>query len=82
MDEKIEQHDVAKYLGVSTRTVRNLIKRGELPPPICIGRKRFWLKGKFARWLQDRTAAAPLPAPFAATSLKLNAARKKPGLLG
>ena len=51
MDEKIDQHDVAEYLGVSTRTVRNLIKRGGLPPPIRIGRKQFWLKSNFARWL-------------------------------
>jgi predicted DNA-binding transcriptional regulator AlpA len=53
MDDKIDQHDVAKYLGVSTRTVRTLIKRGELPPPIRIGRKQFWLQDKFTRWLHD-----------------------------
>jgi predicted DNA-binding transcriptional regulator AlpA len=41
MDEKVDQHDVAKYLGVSTRTVRNLIKRGELPAPIRIGGSSF-----------------------------------------
>jgi len=49
VDDKIDQHDVARYLGVSTRTVRTLIKRGELPPPIRIGRKQFWLKDKFMR---------------------------------
>lgn len=57
MDEKIDQHDVAKYLGVSTRTVRNLIKRGELPPLIRIGRKQFWLKDKFTGWLRDSVSA-------------------------
>ena len=58
MDEKIDQHDVAKYLGVSTRTVRTLIKRGDLPPPIRIGRKQFWLKDKFTRWLHDGGTAS------------------------
>jgi predicted DNA-binding transcriptional regulator AlpA len=53
VDEKINQHDVAQYLGVSTKTVRALIQRGELPPPIRIGRKQFWLKDKFTRWLCD-----------------------------
>jgi excisionase family DNA binding protein len=53
MDEKVDQHDVAKYLGVSTRTVRSLIQRGELPVPIRIGRKQFWLKGQFMRWLEE-----------------------------
>ncbi len=33
VDEKIDQHDVAKYLSVGTRTIRTLIKRCELPPP-------------------------------------------------
>jgi excisionase family DNA binding protein len=61
VDEKIDQHDVAKFLGVSTRTVRTLIKRGELPPPIRIGRKQFWLKGEFTRWLHDGgTASDPM----------------------
>ena len=53
MDEKIDQHDVAKYLGISTKTVRTLIQLGELPRPIRIGRKQFWLKDKFTRWLHD-----------------------------
>jgi excisionase family DNA binding protein len=53
MDEKVDPYDVAKYLGVSERTVRNLIRRGELPPPIRIGRKRFWLTEQFTRWLHD-----------------------------
>jgi excisionase family DNA binding protein len=53
VEEQIDQHELAEYLGVSTRTVRTLIKRGELPPPIRIGRKQIWLKGKFMRWLED-----------------------------
>jgi hypothetical protein len=31
MDEKVDQHHVAKHLGVSTKTVRALIRRGEYP---------------------------------------------------
>lgn len=58
MDEKIDQHDVAKYLGAGTKTVWTLIQRGELPSPIRIGRKQFWLKDKFTRWLHaDSTAS-------------------------
>jgi predicted DNA-binding transcriptional regulator AlpA len=74
VDEKIDQHDVAKYLGVSTKTVRTLLERGELPPPIRIGRKQFWLKGKFTRWLEDGGALS-IPAPSAAKSLTLGAQR-------
>jgi len=77
VDEKIDQHDVAKYLGVSTKTVRALVERGELPPPIRIGRKQFWLKDKFTRWLQDGGAAS-VQGRSAATSLKLCAPRGRP----
>jgi excisionase family DNA binding protein len=61
VEEKIDQHELAEFLGVSTRTVRTLIKRGELPPPIRIGRKQFWLEDKFMRWLHDGgTASDPM----------------------
>jgi excisionase family DNA binding protein len=74
MEDKIDQHDVAEYLGVSTRTVRNLIKRGELPPPIRIGRQQFWLKGKFMRWLEDDGAA-----PVGSRSARNSARSVRPG---
>lgn len=57
MDDKIDQHEVAKYLGVSTRTIRALIRRSELPPPIRIGRRQFWLKDNFTSWLRDGAAS-------------------------
>jgi predicted DNA-binding transcriptional regulator AlpA len=58
VDDKIDQHGIAEYLGVSTRTVRTLIKRGEVPPPIRIGQKQIWLKDEFTRWLHDGGAAS------------------------
>jgi excisionase family DNA binding protein len=64
MDEKADQHNVATYLGVSTRTVRNLVRRGELPVPIRIGRRRFWLKERVTRWRQD-DRIAPTRRPSA-----------------
>lgn len=59
MEKQIDQHELAEYLGVSTRTVRTLIKRGELPPPIRIGRKQIWLRDKFTRWLEGGGGTAP-----------------------
>ena len=77
MDEKIDQHDLAKYLGVSTRTVRNLIKRGALPPPVRIGRKRIWLKRKFMDWLEG-DGAVRVQTESAAKSLKRCSRTKLP----
>jgi excisionase family DNA binding protein len=80
MEEKIDQHAVAKYLGVSTKTVRNLIKRGELPPQIRIGRKRFWLKGNFSRWLEGGGGMLSIQNQSAAPLSKLCGPRRRPVL--
>jgi excisionase family DNA binding protein len=81
VDEKIDQHDVARYLGVSTRTVRNLIKRDELPPP-RIGRKQLWLKEKFTRWLHDGTASPPRIAVVVRNAVPVPPARRMPDTFG
>jgi excisionase family DNA binding protein len=79
MDEKLDQNEVAKYLGVSTKTVRALIARGELPPPIRIGRRQFWLKDKFTQWLRDRGTIA-LQTTFARYAVKGVERRGRPRL--
>jgi len=77
VDEKIDLRDMAAYLGVSPKTVRTLIKHGELPPPIRIGRNQFWLKDKFTRWLHDAGVMSDQTQPVA-RSPKVNAARGRP----
>lgn len=52
--ELIDQHEVAKLLGVTTRTLRTWIKTGQVPRPIRIGRKQFWVKSVLDAWLKDR----------------------------
>jgi predicted DNA-binding transcriptional regulator AlpA len=81
VDDKIDQRDVAAYLGVSPKTVRTLVKRGELPQPIRIGRSQFWLKDKFTRWLRDGGVVLS-QSPPAATSLKLGSPRRRARSLG
>jgi excisionase family DNA binding protein len=38
----LELRDLARLLKVSTRTVTRLVARGELPPPLRLGRLRRW----------------------------------------
>ena len=54
MDELIDHNEVAKVLGVTTRTLRTWIKNAQIPGPIRIGRKQFWVKSVFDAWLKDR----------------------------
>jgi predicted DNA-binding transcriptional regulator AlpA len=54
MDELIDHHAVAQYLRVTTRTLRTWIRNGQVPKPIAIGRKQFWVKPVLDAWLSER----------------------------
>lgn len=45
---------LAIYLGVSRSTVRRMVKRGEGPPAVPIGRRPYWLATDVDRWLSER----------------------------
>lgn len=51
--ELLSKADVASYLGVTIRTIDNLVLRGELPPPRHIGRRVYWLKEEFNNHIRD-----------------------------
>ena len=49
----LTEQALAGIFGVTDRTVRNMINRTELPPPIsCAGRK-MWFSGKILDWLES-----------------------------
>jgi predicted DNA-binding transcriptional regulator AlpA len=50
----LDQEALAQVLGVSTRTIRRMVDRDELPPGIALGRKRAWLAGKVRDFLSAR----------------------------
>jgi len=58
VDELIDHNEVAKLLGVTTRTLRTWIKGGQVPGPIRIGRKQFWVKSVFDAWLKGRAQSS------------------------
>ncbi|WP_407270386.1 helix-turn-helix domain-containing protein [Radiobacillus sp. PE A8.2] len=49
----ITAKEVAKYLGVHTDLVYDLVKEGALPH-IRLGRKILFSKGAIDRWIQDQ----------------------------
>lgn len=49
----ITKQEVAAKLGVTVRTVDNLVYRGELPAPKHIGRRVYWIKEEFDRYLRQ-----------------------------
>ena len=48
--------EVARELQVTTKTVDNLWRRGELPRPSRIGRGIRWRRADISRWLQENRA--------------------------
>lgn len=46
---------LAGYLRVSTRTLENIIQRGEGPPYVRLGRQRRWRPADVEVWLKECT---------------------------
>jgi predicted DNA-binding transcriptional regulator AlpA len=53
---------VARLFSLSTQTVRRLDSRGQIPPPIRIGRAVRWYKPHVLGWLAEKTFTAAPPA--------------------
>lgn len=51
------KQDLAETLGISVRTIENLVKANELPPGVRLGRYVFWTETVIAKWRRERFAA-------------------------
>jgi excisionase family DNA binding protein len=38
----LSRREAASYCGVSNSSFDRAVKRGDLPTPICVGRRRLW----------------------------------------
>lgn len=50
----LDAKSLARYLRVSTRTLENMLLRGEGPPYLRLGRQRRWRSADVEAWLLDR----------------------------
>jgi len=57
LPEMLTRSDLAKYLHCSESTVRDRVKRGELPPPTVNGRPQRWLLAQVVKFLEDKPPA-------------------------
>jgi len=51
-------HEVARALDISVRSVWRMSERGDIPPPIRIGRNRRWRRDTIEQWLEDQERKA------------------------
>lgn len=79
MDELIDHHAVAQYLRVTTRTLRTWIRNAQIPEPIVIGRKQFWVKSVLDAWMKKRAENGCEQQPSRASNVS-RARRGRPRL--
>ncbi len=50
----LSAYSVAESLGVSAKTIRRMVLRGEFPKPIKIGGQLRWHPNDVAPWIESR----------------------------
>lgn len=54
----VDEQRLARLLGVTDRTVRRMVRRGELPPPVRLGGRAVWLAGRVLAHVERRAEEA------------------------
>lgn len=52
-DAILDETALAKVFGVTARTVKRMVARYELPPPILLASKRSWKVGAVQDWIDE-----------------------------
>lgn len=47
----LSKEDLCQRLNLSARTIENMVKRNDFPPPIRIGKKVYWSEKVVALWI-------------------------------
>ena len=58
VDSLIDQRALADAFRVCERTLRRMVRAGQLPPPVALGARRVWIAGRVRDWLAGRAAEA------------------------
>lgn len=53
----LDKRVLCMRLGISERTLENMVGENEFPPSVRIGKKVYWSEKTFLKWLQLRFAA-------------------------
>jgi prophage regulatory protein len=51
------KQEVMSLLGVSDRTLEKLVRAGNFPPPVRLGKTARWAESIVATWLQQKVAS-------------------------
>lgn len=54
----VDEQFLADAFGVTPRTVRRMVARHEIPPPLSIGNRAIWVVGRVLDYLDGRAKKA------------------------
>lgn len=54
---QLDKKTVCERLMVSFRTLENMVRDGEFPPPVRVGKKVYWSEVAVRRWQRKLFAA-------------------------
>jgi predicted DNA-binding transcriptional regulator AlpA len=54
----LDERALARALGVTKRTVRRMVARFELPPPVSFAGRAMWQVGRVLAWFESRAERA------------------------
>lgn len=54
----IDERGLAEALGVCVRTLRRMVRRGDIPPAVRLGRKKIWQSDRVLDHLDERAREA------------------------
>lgn len=69
----LDEAALADALSVSDRTVRRMVARGELPPPVQLASRATWQAGRVLGWIEEQIERAEQQA-------RRDARRRDPGI--
>jgi predicted DNA-binding transcriptional regulator AlpA len=67
----LDANALAAAFGVSLRTLKRWIQRGDLPAPAPIGGKKVWMAGRILAFVESRIKAAEAGAQRRADAAEL-----------
>ena len=65
----LDEPGLAGALDVAGRTIREMVARGELPPPIRVASRNTWLAGRVLSWLNARAELEEKARPLEDSAL-------------
>ena len=66
----LDEGAMARAFGVSTRTVRRMVARYELPPPIRTAGRSVWMVGRVVAWFEAQAEQAERDAKKATERIR------------